>query len=76
MSIESLRRDLLELEETLIPYGLHVVGQASPRQERADMLSAVALSSHELKLSDEQALQLPRRRAITGQPAGSSGGAA
>ncbi|MEE4276910.1 MAG: magnesium chelatase subunit H [Halieaceae bacterium] len=40
--IESLRRDLLELEETLIPYGLHVVGQPAEEQERRDMLEAVA----------------------------------
>ena len=41
-SIEKLRRDLLELEETLIPYGLHVVGEACDDSERRDMLAAVA----------------------------------
>ncbi|MEM6773889.1 MAG: magnesium chelatase subunit H [Pseudomonadota bacterium] len=41
-SIEALRRDLLELEETLIPYGLHVVGEPSQASERHDMLEAVA----------------------------------
>jgi len=41
-AIEALRRDLIELEETLIPYGLHVVGEPCGASERRDMLQAVA----------------------------------
>ncbi|GAB5414636.1 MAG: magnesium chelatase subunit H [Congregibacter sp.] len=52
--VEALRRDLLELEETLIPYGLHVVGAAPRDEERRDMLQAVAMSAHQLTLSEEQ----------------------
>jgi magnesium chelatase subunit H len=52
--VESLRRSLLELEETLIPYGLHVVGEAPRPEERHDMLEAVAASGHNLKLSEAQ----------------------
>ncbi|MEO1079583.1 MAG: magnesium chelatase subunit H [Pseudomonadota bacterium] len=51
-AIEALRRDLLELEETLIPYGLHVVGEPSQENERHDMLEAVA-HGQDLALSTE-----------------------
>jgi magnesium chelatase subunit H len=37
---------VLELEYTLIPHGLHVVGQAPTPAERADMLLALAEASH------------------------------
>jgi magnesium chelatase subunit H len=51
-AIESLRRDLIELEDTLIPYGLHVVGEACGDAERRDMIEAVAFGQG-LELSDE-----------------------
>jgi magnesium chelatase subunit H len=41
--IERLARDLLELEYTLIPHGLHVVGQAPSAAERAEMLDAAGI---------------------------------
>jgi len=50
--IEALRRDLIELEETLIPYGLHVVGEPCEGSERRDMLEAVAFGQG-LTLSSE-----------------------
>ncbi|MEM1403329.1 MAG: magnesium chelatase subunit H [Pseudomonadota bacterium] len=50
--IETLRRDLLELEEALIPYGLHVVGECHSADERRDMLKAIAKASHEIDLRD------------------------
>jgi magnesium chelatase subunit H len=56
--VEDLRRDLIELEETLIPYGLHVVGEAPEAVEQADMLAAIAEASHGLTLTQEQALTL------------------
>ncbi|MFK7830886.1 MAG: magnesium chelatase subunit H [Congregibacter sp.] len=52
--IESLRRDLIELENTLIPYGLHVVGEVAKGEERRDMIQSVAAAGHELELSDAQ----------------------
>ncbi|RVU20749.1 magnesium chelatase subunit H [Methylobacterium oryzihabitans] len=39
---------LIELEHTLIPHGLHVVGQGTPAAERADLLLALASSVHGL----------------------------
>lgn len=48
--VASLARQILELEYTLIPYGLHVVGQAPSAEERADMLLAAADAGHGLKL--------------------------
>jgi len=51
--IENLRIDLLEVEETLIPYGLHVLGQAPSREERIDLLLALAQASHERQLDQE-----------------------
>lgn len=42
-----LNEKLLELEYTLIPHGLHVVGQPPSTTERVDMLMALAESSHE-----------------------------
>ncbi len=39
---------LIELEHTLIPHGLHVVGQGTPAAERADLLLALAESVHGL----------------------------
>ncbi len=55
-TIETLRRDLLELETTLIPYGLHEIGAQIPREQRSDLLRSVAVASHELQL-EENALQ-------------------
>ncbi len=43
--VERLRLALVELEETLIPYGLHVVGDAPSPAERVDMLLALARAS-------------------------------
>lgn len=40
--IEALRRRLTELEETMIPCGLHVFGEPMPPEARADYLAAVA----------------------------------
>ena len=47
--IEKLQRAVHELEETLIPYGLHVVGEPPTGAERVDMLLAVAEASYERK---------------------------
>ena len=44
--ISQLGDDMLELEYTLIPYGLHVVGQAPSEDERIDLLLSLAEASH------------------------------
>lgn len=49
-SIESLRTAVVEFESTLIPHGLHVVGEASTPEERTDFLLAMAEATFELKL--------------------------
>lgn len=56
--IEALRRELLELEETLIPYGMHVVGRAPEKNERADMIAAIASANHGLNISVDQATEI------------------
>ncbi len=43
--IAALGRQILELEYTLIPHGLHVVGRVSPPAERADFLLAMAAAT-------------------------------
>jgi magnesium chelatase subunit H len=40
-AIERLQRQVLELETTLIPHGLHVVGQVPTPAERVDLLAAM-----------------------------------
>jgi magnesium chelatase subunit H len=42
-----LNDEILELEYTLIPHGLHVVGEPPNAEERLDMLMAVAESKAE-----------------------------
>ena len=44
--IAALSNAVLELEYTLIPHGLHIVGNVSTPSERTDLLLAVAESSH------------------------------
>ncbi len=53
-----LQDAIMELEYTLIPHGLHVVGEGMSEDERADMLQAVAESTHELTLSHDDALAI------------------
>ena len=45
--MEKLRLDLIELEETLIPHGLHVMGRAPSVEERVDLLMALAEATRE-----------------------------
>jgi magnesium chelatase subunit H len=48
--LQALNDAVLELEYTLIPHGLHVVGRVPPPAERAEMLRAAAQASHDLAL--------------------------
>ncbi|MFN3867427.1 MAG: magnesium chelatase subunit H [Hyphomicrobiaceae bacterium] len=43
--IDTLWTEVLELEQTLIPSGLHVVGEAMTREERTELLSIAAQST-------------------------------
>ncbi|MBX9757738.1 MAG: magnesium chelatase subunit H [Beijerinckiaceae bacterium] len=49
--IGALANRVLELEYTLIPHGLHVVGGAPSHEERIDMLVSLADSMHGIKAS-------------------------
>ena len=51
--IARLNDALLELEYTLIPYGLHVVGQAPSKAERIDLLLSLAEASHGMRPARE-----------------------
>jgi magnesium chelatase subunit H len=41
-ALEQLQKDLAELEQTLIPCGMHVLGEPMPPAARADYLAAIA----------------------------------
>lgn len=47
--IAKLNESLLEVEYTLIPHGLHVVGQAPTPTERVDLLLSCAEASHDMR---------------------------
>ena len=49
--IDRLTAAVLELEYTLIPHGLHVIGKPIEAAERAEMLIAIADAGHQLTLS-------------------------
>jgi len=49
--VTHLSHKLLELEETLIPHGLHVVGRDVSTEERVDMLAAMAEAHDGMKAS-------------------------
>ena len=44
--ITRVMQAMIEVEHSLIPHGLHVVGQAPAREQRVDLLLAVAEASH------------------------------
>lgn len=56
--IAALQEAILELEYTLIPHGLHVVGEAMSEAERADMLQAMAQSAHGVDITLDDALAI------------------
>jgi magnesium chelatase subunit H len=51
--IAKLGKQVLELEYTLIPYGLHVIGKPISQQQRVDFLMAMAEASHGRRVSPE-----------------------
>ncbi len=58
-----LSERVLEVEYTLIPHGLHVVGRAPSINERIDLLGSLAEASHGQRLPRELLQQLVARRA-------------
>jgi magnesium chelatase subunit H len=52
VAITTLNEKLLELEYTLIPHGLHVVGKAPTVEERIDMLLSIAEAAHGATIDD------------------------
>ncbi|MFM7657922.1 MAG: magnesium chelatase subunit H, partial [Burkholderiaceae bacterium] len=63
-AITDLNEKLLELEYTLIPHGLHVVGKAPTVEERVDMLLSIAEATHGATIDDE--LRAAIRAMLTG----------
>ncbi len=59
-----LAAQMLELEYTLIPHGLHVTGRAPSAAERVDMLLAMADASHGRTLPRETVLALVERLGV------------
>jgi magnesium chelatase subunit H len=51
--VAKLGEQVLELEYTLIPYGLHVIGKPISAEQRADFLMAMAEASHGRRVSPE-----------------------
>ncbi len=56
--VHSLSESLLELEHTLIPHGLHVVGKSLSKTEREDMVQAMADTAFERDVSPEAVAEL------------------
>jgi len=67
IAITRLSAAILELEYTLIPHGLHVVGRASSAAERADFLLAMAESKLGLPTTDREVLRLAVNALIDGK---------
>ncbi|GAB0116773.1 magnesium chelatase subunit H [Acidisoma sp. 7E03] len=55
-AITQLRQALLELELTLIPHGLHVVGQAPSAEARADIIEAAGVTDPAERAAMDRAL--------------------
>ncbi len=64
--IAALNDAVLELEYTLIPHGLHVVGKAPSTEERTDMLVAMAESAHQASVTPE--LRASIKAMLAGEP--------
>ena len=67
--VVELARHVLELEYTLIPHGLHVVGVPPSAEERVDMLLAIAESlaraAARARLDRERSSAVKQRRALS-----------
>ncbi|MEE4204343.1 MAG: magnesium chelatase subunit H [Halieaceae bacterium] len=52
-AIDGLRLSLTELEESLIPFGMHVVGVPTIGEEREDLIRTLAKAGHDVDISDD-----------------------
>lgn len=59
--IERLRNDLHAIEDTLIPHGLHIAGEAPSDEERAELLAAMQDSQPETPLSARALVQIDKQ---------------
>lgn len=66
--VDELVESVIELEQTLIPHGLHVVGEAMSRIERVDLLAAVAESGSEPALNRKAIENIVDHKADLGEP--------
>ena len=57
-AIDELRLALSELEESLIPFGMHVVGRPTDGDEREDLIRTLASAGHGVDLSAESLAHL------------------
>ncbi len=73
MQVLHLAEKVLELEYTLIPHGLHVVGRVPSDTERVDMLSSLAEASHGQRLPRELVQRLVAGHAPQQLAAGAEG---
>ncbi|MEO0365316.1 MAG: magnesium chelatase subunit H [Pseudomonadota bacterium] len=78
--IEALQTRLLEFETTLIPHGLHIVGQPPSSEERVDLLSCMADASHGVRPARpalegiaDGVLSAAKAAALAGLPPGVNG---
>ncbi len=58
LAIHQLHESMLELEYTLIPHGLHVVGRPPSQEERMDMLTSMADATSNIRLEPDTALAI------------------
>lgn len=58
LRLAKLQEAIIELEQTLIPHGLHVVGVAPSREERIDFLRALSEAAHSTLLPIEAVAEL------------------
>jgi magnesium chelatase subunit H len=70
--VTRLGREILELEYTLIPHGLHVVGQPPSADQRVDFLTAIAQASPHSARESQAGLSPGLRAGLEALIAGSS----
>jgi len=68
-AIARLNDEILELEYTLIPHGLHVVGEPPNEQERLDLLMAVAESMVDAQADKRVSVEAVKALVAGGAPA-------
>ena len=62
--VSKLYSDILELEYTLIPNGMHIVGETPSETERVDLLSAMAIGAFNKALPNSVITQLVQGKSI------------